>query len=89
MSDEPPRPFSASQLTLVVLIVALAAGSLLYRALYLARLEQTSALYIGVPALLAIILALTPRVKSPLAMVMKGTTLALLMSGVLLGEGFL
>jgi hypothetical protein len=53
------------------------------------RLEQTSALFIGLPALLAIIIVLTPRAKTATGVIMKSMTVALLMSAPILGEGFI
>lgn len=78
-----------SKWTLVGVIVALALASLGYRLLVAHQLEQTSALFIGLPAILAIIVALTPKAKSSTGMIMKVMTIALLMSGILLGEGFI
>ncbi len=82
--DPPSRPWR-----LAAFALALALASLAYRWLVWGRLEQTSALFIGLPALLAIALALAPPAKSALGVAMKGTTLGLLLSGVLLGEGFI
>jgi hypothetical protein len=73
----------------VGLAVGLAIAALAYRWLYSGHLEQTSALFIGLPALLAIALTLTPRAKSATGMVLKGMTIGLLLSGVVLGEGFI
>jgi len=84
---EPPR-ISRAQWALAAIIVALAAGGIAYRLLVKHRLEQTSALFIGIPSLVALVLALTPRAKSIMGIVMKGVTLALLLSAPLLGEGF-
>lgn len=84
-----PRRISRAQWTLAGLIVALAIGALLYRLLVSHRLEQTAALFIGLPAVLAAILALTPKAQSNTGMILKGMILALLMSGPVLGEGFI
>lgn len=51
------------------LIVAMGVGSVLYRWLVIHRLEQTSLLFIGIPLVLAIVLALTPKAKSATGMV--------------------
>jgi hypothetical protein len=64
-------------------------GSLIYRILVRERLEQTSALFIGIPAVLAALAVLTPRARSTIGMTLKGITICLLMSGILLGEGFI
>lgn len=82
------RPISVARRTLVGLIVALAAGALLYELLLYTRLKQTAALFIGLPAILAVIIALIARPRSVVGMVMTGMTIALLLSGILLREGF-
>jgi len=73
-------------IALTMMMVVFSAG---YRLLVLGRLEQSAALFIGLPMLLSIGLAFTPKAKSVTGMVVKGTTLALLLSGVLFGEGFI
>lgn len=84
------RPYPSSvQWRLIFLVLAVTAGGVAYRILLHQRLEQTSALFIGLPALLAIILALTPDAKSTTGGILKGITFALLLSGPLLGEGFI
>jgi hypothetical protein len=65
------------------------AGSIIYRILVHEKLEQTSVLFIGIPAVLAAIVVLTPRAGTTIGMTLKGITICLLMSGILLGEGFI
>ena len=77
------------QWRLVGLILILAVGVLLYDLLYKHNLEQTAALFIGLPAFLAIAITLTPKARSTTGMIMKGMTIALLLSGILLREGFI
>lgn len=92
MEPMPPAPgprILNVQWRLVGLIMALALGSVAYRLLVAGKLEQTSALFIGLPTLLALALALAPRAKSPMGIVMKGLTIGLLLSGIVLGEGFI
>ncbi len=84
----PPGEPSRAKGQLAVLILILAAASVACRLLYAGRLQQTSALFIGLPTLLALALASTPRAKSPIGIVLKGITIGLLMSGIVLGEGF-
>jgi len=79
----------SSQWTLAALILALAAGGVLYRLFVMHNLEQTAMLFIGLPAVLAIILALSPPAQNATGMIMKGMAIALLMSGPILGEGFI
>ncbi len=77
------------QLALLVLIFTMAIGAFLYRWLVLERLEQTAALFIGLPMLISIALTFTPTSKTVTGMLVKGTLLFLAMSGILLGEGII
>ena len=74
---------------LVFIILAVAFASLFYRIMVIKRLEQTSLLFIGIPTVLAVVTALTPKAKSVTGSILKATTIGLLMSGILLGEGFI
>ena len=85
MIDAEKRTF----LKLMLLIVAVATGAVMYRLVVYGRLEQTAVLFIGVPTILAIILAVSPKAKTANGGIIKGITLALLLSGPLLGEGFI
>jgi hypothetical protein len=73
---------------LVGIILSLALAVVVYRLLHAHQLDETAALFIGLPTILATALALTPKAKSPTGMIMKGITIALLMSGPVLKEGF-
>jgi len=53
------------------------------------HLEQTALLFVGIPALLAVIIACTPKAKTVTGGVIKATALFLLLSAPLLGEGFI
>jgi hypothetical protein len=75
--------------TPVFTVLAIAAGGFMYRLLVFHRLEQTALLFVGIPVLLAVILACTPKAKSTIGSILKATTLALLLSAPLLGEGFI
>src|SRR5260221_2939666 len=70
-------------------ILLLAAGSIGYRLLVVHHLEQTSAMFIGLPAVLAIGVALLPRTKTATGTIVKVLSLFLLLYGILLGEGFI
>jgi hypothetical protein len=70
------------------LILAIAVGSAGYKLLVRGHLEQTAALFIGLPALLAILTVLLTKPKSATGMACKGMAIALLVSGIFLGEGF-
>ena len=72
---------------LIVWVVGLALFGIGYRAIAGVRLDQTSMLFIGLPAGLAIVLTLLPRSENAIASALKGITIAIGMSGALLGEG--
>ena len=97
MSESPIRPtteqqerrFSTAQIRLAGFIVVLAVVNIAYRLVYASGASQTAALYVGVPTLLAVGLALLPRSKSATGMILKGSTLAVLIACVVLPEGLL
>lgn len=79
----------AARWAIITITVALGIGGLFYRLAQDNYLHQSAAFFIGVPAVLAITLALTPKAKSATGMIVKGLTLALLLSGVVFFEGFI
>src|SRR4029079_3264947 len=72
---------SRAQWSLIFLILAVTAGSLAYRLIISHRLVQTSLLFIGMPAIIAIFLAMTPKAQTAKGAIVKGITLTLLISG--------
>ncbi|RXH54804.1 hypothetical protein [Granulicella sibirica] len=88
LEDQPSR-FGPAQWFLVAVIIAFSAGSLLYKILMHQHLGHSAAMFLGVPAVLAIILALTPKAASATGAILKAITLALLIIAPLLGEGYL
>lgn len=83
------RTLTTAQKQLVGFILVLATVNVAYRIVYATGAAQTAALYVGVPTVLAIGLALLPRSRSATGMLLKGSTLALLLAGVILPEGLL
>ncbi len=71
------------------IILAAAGGSATYRLLVAHRLEQTAALFIGIPTLLAILVVLAGTPETATGSICKAIAIALLMSGIFLGEGFI
>jgi len=72
------------------LAVAFTLGALLYGFLRSQPiLEHTSLMFIGIPAILAIVIALAPRSESITGSILRGITIALLLIAPLLGEGYL
>jgi hypothetical protein len=88
-TDEEVRRISPAQWTVIVLVVALTSGALLYRYLWHLGLSHTAAMFMGIPAILAILLAFTPKAESLTGGILKGITLALLIVAPLVGEGYL
>ena len=75
-------------ITLLIVVVAVLVASLFYRFLASRHLEHTSLVFIGVPALVAILVALLPHPKTATGTIFKALTLVLLISGVAFGEAF-
>ena len=90
-TGRPPerKPPTAAQYYFVALILGLTLAGVLYRLLVLHDLEHSALMFLGIPCVLAIVLALTPKAKSVTGGIMKGMTLALLLLAPLLGEGML
>ena len=71
-----------------VVLLALVAASYAFRVLGNVGLQHTSLVFIGIPALLAWIVASSAPPKTAFGSVMRTTTLALLISWIFLGEAF-
>ena len=71
----------------VTIIVAVSVGAGLYRQLRHIGLGHTGAMFLGIPAVLAIMLAFTPKARTVTGAILKGITFALLIVAPLLGEG--
>jgi hypothetical protein len=91
-ADPVPAPAPARGWPTRVYLAALAVlaiAGLAYRHLSARGLEQSAALFIGIPALVGTLLALAPAPKSRTGLILRTLTLGLLLSGPLLGEGFI
>jgi len=78
--------------TVAVVAVALGLGSLAYRLLHATNLDQTAALFVGIPSLLAFaaaFVALRMHVDGIMGITVKTITIGLLLSGPVLVEGFI
>jgi hypothetical protein len=75
--------------TVAGLIGAVAVASLAYRIIVAGGLQQTAALFVGVPALLAIVVVFAISPRSATGVACKAVTVGLLISVLFLGEGFL
>jgi len=89
MQGESKNEVKMAQWWVIVLVVALTCGALLYRGLMHEGLGHSAMMFLGIPAVLAILLALTPKAKTVTGGIVKGITLALLIIAPLLGEGYL
>ena len=88
-TDTQSRKITSAQWSVVAIVVAFTAGAVLYKVLLHEQLGHSAAMFLGIPAVLAILLALTPKTKSVTGGIVKGITLALLVVAPLLGEGYL
>lgn len=79
---------SKSQIRNVLLVAALGLVFGFYGALRMAILQDTAALYIGLPVLLAVVVALIDT-ETPRATTYKVLTIAILLSPLVIGEGFI
>src|SRR5258707_9336843 len=61
--------------------------SLLLRLVYYTHNETTALMFVGIPTVLAVLLALSPAAVSPAGIAAKGVTIGLLISAILFGEG--
>lgn len=84
-----PRTGGRARNQLIAIIVGAIVASIAYRLLVAGELEQTSALFIGIPAGLAIMASFIARPRSAIGTSLRATLLALLISGIFLGEGFI
>jgi hypothetical protein len=89
MSKPSNGEIKPAQWGVVMLVVSLSAGAMLYHSLWGRPLGHSAALFLGIPTVLAVLLALTPRARSVTGGIVKGITLALLVIAPLLGEGYL
>jgi len=89
---DPPEGAAAAtraRITLAALIGAVAVASLAYRVLVFERLQQTAALFVGIPALLAVVVLFAVSPQSAKGVACKAVTIGLLVSLLFLGEGIM
>jgi hypothetical protein len=87
-TNKKPRRIEPAQWAVIGLVAAFTVGALLYKLLRHQQLGHSAAMFLGVPAVLAILLALTPKAGTATGGILKGITLALLVIAPLLGEGY-
>lgn len=74
---------------LAVVLAALFLAMLGYKVLHAGGLEQTALFYVGLPAVIAITVALSARPKSATGTAMASVTIGLALAGPLLNEGII
>jgi len=91
LARDPHEPGEAmrARIALATLIVAVAIGAIAYRTIVSQNLQQTAALFIGIPALLAIIVVFGVSPESATGVACKAVTIGLLVSLLFLWEGML
>jgi hypothetical protein len=78
-----------ARVTLTAVILAVTAASLAYRAVVFHGLDQTAALFVGVPVVLAIVVIFTSSPQTATGVACKAVTVGMLLSVLFLWEGFL
>jgi hypothetical protein len=78
-----------ARIAVAAIIAAVAVASLGYRLLVTHGLAETSALFVGIPAILAIVVVFAVSPESSGGVAIKAVTVGLLVSAIFLGEGFL
>ena len=87
--EQSERGIRREQWYLIAVMVAFTVAGALYRGLVAHNLNHTALMFLGVPLVLAVVLALSPKAESATGGIMKGMTLALLLLAPLLGEGMI
>jgi hypothetical protein len=72
----------------VGLLCVLAIGMVFYQTLYRGHLEHSALVFIGLPAVIAVAAVLLPRPASAKGAIVRAITIALCLSSVVFGEGF-
>jgi hypothetical protein len=86
-ADVRANPATRARIIVAIVIAAVAIASLMYRALVAHHLQQTAALFIGIPSVLAIIVTVGVSPRSATGVICKAVTIGLLVSLLFLGEG--
>ena len=88
MTEDPTQADQSGRKEMLVLILAVAAASLVFRIATATGQEHTAFVFIGVPTVLAVAVAMMPRTTSARGTIFRATTLALLLAGIAFGEAF-
>ncbi|MFL5539344.1 MAG: hypothetical protein ACJ8J0_10135 [Longimicrobiaceae bacterium] len=88
MMEELKQDEGKKRKELLALVMGIAAASLLFRLATGIGMQHTSLVFMGVPAVLAVAVGVSPRPGTARGTIIRATTLALLLAGVALGEAF-
>jgi hypothetical protein len=88
-SEEAKGASLQARIALAALIGAVAIAALAYRLIVAHGLQQTAALFVGIPSLLAIVVVFAVSPRSATGVACKAVTISLLVSLLFLGEGVL
>ena len=96
-SEPPPEPVEPGWLTYRLpaqlgcagFVLSFALASAYYHMVIRGHLQDTAALFVGLPTFLSLVLIFTPRARSVTVTILKGITLALLLALILAYEGFI
>ena len=88
-TEEEPKKITPAQWSVIAVAIGTAGLSLYYKILIGEHLGHTALVFIGIPAILAVLAALQPKARSVTGGIIKAITLALLLLAPLLGEGYL
>jgi hypothetical protein len=72
----------------LMMIAGAVVAGLAFHAAQLAELNHTALVFVGIPALLAVVVTFLPRPGSVTGVIMKSVTLAMLLAGTVFGEAF-
>jgi hypothetical protein len=91
MLDDETSPDKKTALpwTLFFIVLALGVAGTCYVLLTRHHLSDSAALYLGIPLILALTMSRTPKATSALGAIMKGMTIALLLSAYIFQEGYI
>ncbi len=89
MEPKDPSPKKKLNFTWFFTTLVLAIGCIYYSFLLDTKFNNTAALYIGLPLILALGLSLTPKTQSVMGAIMKGITIALILSAIIFREGYI
>jgi hypothetical protein len=83
----PEAVVTPARISTAGLIIAVAIASVVYRLIFARGLQQTAALFVGIPAILAVFVVFAASPRSAVGVACKAVTVGLLVSMMFLGEG--